>query len=83
MTRLAGKTALITGAARGIGCHFAQAYAAEGARVALDVDVALAVTGVAGPDTQEGRPPGTLCVAAVWPGGSVASWCTSTRWALK
>ena len=33
MTRLAGKTALITGAARGIGCHFAQAYAAEGARV--------------------------------------------------
>lgn len=45
---------------------------AEGARVALDVDVALAVTGVAGPDTQEGRPPGTLCVAAVWPGGSVA-----------
>jgi D-sorbitol dehydrogenase (acceptor) len=41
MNRLAGKTALITGAARGIGLAFAQAYVAEGARVALaDVDIA-------------------------------------------
>jgi D-sorbitol dehydrogenase (acceptor) len=40
MRRLEGKTALITGAARGIGLAFAQAYAAEGATVALgDVDV--------------------------------------------
>jgi D-sorbitol dehydrogenase (acceptor) len=39
MTRLAGKTALITGAARGIGCHFARAYVKEGARVAMaDID---------------------------------------------
>lgn len=37
--RLAGKTALITGAARGIGLAFARAYIAEGARVALaDID---------------------------------------------
>jgi NAD(P)-dependent dehydrogenase (short-subunit alcohol dehydrogenase family) len=41
--RLAGKTALITGAARGIGLAFAQAYVREGARVALaDIDIARA-----------------------------------------
>ena len=40
MTRLAGKTALITGAARGIGCHFAQASCRRGARVAMaDIDI--------------------------------------------
>ena len=33
--KLAGKTALITGAARGIGLAFARAYAAEGAQVAI------------------------------------------------
>lgn len=42
--RLAGKSALITGAARGIGRAFAQAYIQEGARVAVaDIDTQAAV----------------------------------------
>ena len=40
MKRLEGKTALITGAARGIGLAFAEAYMREGARVAVaDIDI--------------------------------------------
>ncbi|WP_305849002.1 MULTISPECIES: L-iditol 2-dehydrogenase [unclassified Ruegeria] len=40
MMQLAGKTALITGAARGIGRAFAEAYVNEGARVAIaDINI--------------------------------------------
>lgn len=41
--KLAGKTALITGAARGIGTAFARAYIAEGARVCIaDINITRA-----------------------------------------
>ncbi|MEM0899937.1 MAG: L-iditol 2-dehydrogenase [Pseudomonadota bacterium] len=40
MERLAGKNAIITGAARGIGHAFAEKYVSEGARVAIaDIDI--------------------------------------------
>jgi nicotinamide-nucleotide amidase len=42
---------------------------ARGARRVLGCDVALALTGVAGPKEQEGVPVGTLCVGLVWPDG--------------
>jgi nicotinamide-nucleotide amidase len=43
---------------------------AHGARRVLGADVGLAVTGVAGPDVQDGQPVGTLCVGIALPDGT-------------
>lgn len=51
----------------------AAAQMAAGARRVLGCDVALALTGVAGPEEQDGRPVGTLCVAAAFPDGSTVT----------
>ena len=40
---------------------------AEGVRVRLGADYGLATTGVAGPDSQDGKPPGTLWIAIATP----------------
>ena len=45
---------------------------ARGAARVLGADVVVALTGVAGPDLQEGQPAGTLCVGVVWPEGEVS-----------
>jgi D-sorbitol dehydrogenase (acceptor) len=56
MSRLAGKTALITGAARGIGLAFVKAYAAEGANVALtDINGAAARSAADSFDTPQSQ----------------------------
>lgn len=49
----------------------AAAQMAQGAKDLLSADVGLALTGVAGPDLQDGQPVGTLCVAVVLPDGQV------------
>jgi nicotinamide-nucleotide amidase len=46
---------------------------AQGAQRVLKSSVALALTGVAGPDEQDGQPVGTLCIGVVFPGGRTFS----------
>lgn len=48
----------------------AAAAMAAGARRVLGADVAVALTGVAGPTEQDGMPVGTLCVGIETPGGA-------------
>jgi nicotinamide-nucleotide amidase len=45
---------------------------AEGVRRRLDATWGLATTGVAGPDPQDGKPPGTVHVALAGPSGATA-----------
>lgn len=49
---------------------------AEGARRLLDADVAVALTGVGGPDEQDGLPPGTVYVAV---SGAAGGTCRHHR----
>ncbi len=46
---------------------------AQGAQRVLKSSVALALTGVAGPDEQDGQPVGTLCIGVVFPDGRTFS----------
>jgi nicotinamide-nucleotide amidase len=46
---------------------------ALGAQRVIGSDVAVALTGVAGPDEQDGRPAGTLCIGVVLPDGTTYS----------
>ena len=62
-------------AARGAVDREVAAAMASGVRDRLGSDVGLATTGVAGPDPQDGQPPGTVHVAVVTPALTrVGSW---------
>ncbi len=45
---------------------------AQGVREAVSADVGIATTGVAGPEPQDGKPVGTVCIAVVTPEGATA-----------
>ena len=49
--------------------HAVATSMARGARRQMGADVAVATTGVAGPDAHGGKPPGTVIVAVVGPQG--------------
>jgi nicotinamide-nucleotide amidase len=53
-------------------CEEAAVQMAEGVRRLLGTDVGLSVTGVAGPDRQEGQPVGTAWLGVALPGGTEA-----------
>lgn len=70
---LGGVPAEILDSHGAVSSQTAQALA-QGVRERLDATYGLALTGVAGPDPQEGHPPGTVHVAVVGPyGGQVRS----------
>jgi nicotinamide mononucleotide (NMN) deamidase PncC len=45
---------------------------ARGVRALMGATYAMSTTGVAGPDDQEGKPPGTVYVGVAGPGGDTA-----------
>lgn len=51
-----------------VSAECAQAMA-TGVRRLTGADVGVSTTGVAGPEEQEGKPPGTVFVGVAWPGG--------------
>lgn len=53
---------------------------ALGVATALGADVGVATTGVAGPDPQDGRPPGTVHVAVSGPSGVVVESLSPGPW---
>ena len=57
-------------AARGAVDPQVAAQMASGARTSLGADVGLATTGVAGPESQDGHPPGEVYVAVRTPSGA-------------
>ena len=57
--RLAGKTALITGAARGIGRGFSEGFVREGARVAI-TDIDLDAAQKTASEIGDAQPPDTF-----------------------
>lgn len=67
-TGVLGVPAAVVDAAGVISAEAAEAMA-QGARGRLRSTYALSTTGVAGPDEQERRPPGTVFVAVAGPGG--------------
>ena len=52
---------------------------AEGVRVRLGADYGLATTGVAGPDSQDGKPPGTLWIGVATPTRTWEVDCSTDR----
>ena len=64
MSRLAGKTAIVTGGAKGIGRHYSLALAAAGARVMI-ADIADGKEAAAEVASQHGADSATSLVADV------------------
>ncbi|WP_116948365.1 CinA family protein [Jiangella endophytica] len=68
---LAGVPEPVLAASGPVAASTAQAMA-SGVRIRLGADVGLATTGVAGPDPQDGHPPGTVHVAVATAAGGLS-----------